>query len=210
LLSEIAMALVSVSLKSVPRSKIRYSNALRCIGQNLESMELKAVEIKTHGENYVVQLWYKGISLSMDLEQHYTLDDIKQLEIKGREKGKAFGASPNLLSLSHVLRLAGNYVDRIGGRLIRVSWQDQSDKIQSVTIQFEPSSGSRGGKQGESQVTTIEELCIHIYKQKKRINASADKAAQRPFVNLSDSSRGRTPAPVVPLRDSPSEITPDT
>ncbi len=180
------MALASVSLKPVPRFKIRYSNALRCIGQNLESMELKAVEIKTHGENYVVQLWYKGISISMDLEQHYNVDDIRQLEINGREKIGVFPAPPDLLSLSQVLRLAGNYVDRTRGRLIRVSWQDQSDKIQSVTIQFEPFNGSRRTEQGEAQVTTIEELCIHIYKQKKRINASSDKAAQRPFVNVSN------------------------
>jgi hypothetical protein len=181
------MALASVALKSVPRFKVRYSNTLRCIGQNLESMELKAVEIKTHGENYVVQLWNKGVSISMDIEQHYTADDIKQLEIKGREKVRAFPAPPNLLSLSQVLRLAGNYVDRARGRLIRVSWQDQSDKIQSVTIQFEPFNGSRV-VQGESQVTTIEELCIHIYKQKKRINASCDKSGHRPFVNVSNSN----------------------
>lgn len=205
------MALASVNLKSVPRVKIRYSNVLRCIGQNLESMELKAVEIKTHGENYVVQLWYKGISLSMDLEQHYTVDDIRQLEIKGREV-RTSTAQPDLLSLSQILRLAGNYVDRIRGRLIRVSWQDQSDKIQSVTIQFEPVSGNRRTEQGESQVTTIEELCIHIYKQKKRINASSDKTAHRPFVNVSNSNRSRTAVSVVPLRDgdSPSEVTPDT
>lgn len=181
------MPLTSVALRSVPRVKIRYANILRCIGQNLESMELKAVEIKTHGEDYVVQLWNRGVSMSMDVEQHYTADDIKQLEIKGREKIRAFPPPPNLLSLSQILRLAGNYVDRIRGRLIRVSWQDQSDKIQSVTIQFEPVNGSRN-VHGESQVTTIEELCIHIYKQKKRINATCDKSGHRPYVNVSSSN----------------------
>lgn len=181
------MALSSVSLKQVPRVKLRYSNALRCIGQNLESMELKALEIKTHGENYVVQLWNKGISISMDLEQHYTVDALKQLEIKAREKVRAFPAPPDLLSLSQILRLAGNYVDRMRGRLIRVSWQDQSDKIQSVTIQYEPCNGNRM-EHGESPVTTIEELCIHVYKQKKRINTSSDKSAHRPFVNVSNSN----------------------
>lgn len=180
------MALSSVNLKQVPRVKFRYSNALRCIGQNLESMELKALEIKTHGEDYVVQLWNKGVSISMDLEQHYTADALKELEIKGREKVRRFPAPPDLLSLSQVLRLAGSYVDRIRGRLIRVSWQDQSDKIQSVTIQYEPFSGRT--EHGDSPVTTIEELCIHVYKQKKRINTSSDRAAHRPFVNVSNSN----------------------
>ena len=150
-------------------------------------MELKALEIKTHGEDYVVQLWNKGISLAMDLEQHYTVDALKKLEIKGRENVGRFPAPPNLLSLSQVLRLAGSYVDRIRGRLIRVSWQDQSDKIQSVTIQYEPLNGG-GTERGDSPVRTIEELCIHVYKQKKRINTSPDKAAHRPFVNVANSN----------------------
>jgi hypothetical protein len=173
-------------------------------------MELKALEIKTHGEDYVVQLWNKGVSLAMDLEQHYTVDTLKELEIKGREKVRRFPAPVDLLSLSQVLRLAGSYVDRMQGRLIRVSWQDQSDKIQSVTIQYEPFNSARA-ERGDSPVTTIEELCIHVYKQKKRINASSDKVAHRPFVNVSNSNRSQTAVPVVPLRDSdsPSELTPD-
>jgi hypothetical protein len=150
-------------------------------------MELKALEIKTHGEDYVVQLWNKGISIAMDLEQHYTVDTLKELEIKGREKVRRFPAPPDLLSLSQVLRLAGSYIDRIRGRLVRVSWQDQSDKIQSVTIQYEPFNNGRA-EHGDSPVRTIEELCIHVYKQKKRINTSSDKAAHRPFVNISNSN----------------------
>jgi hypothetical protein len=69
------------------------------------------------------------------------------------------------------------------GRLIRVSWQDQSDRIQSVTIQYEPFPVERS-EQGESQIATIEELCVHVYKQRKKI-VSTDKSGQRPLVNLS-------------------------
>ena len=181
------VALTSVNLKPVPRVRFRYSNALRCIGQSLESMELKALEIKTHGEEYVVQLWNKGVSIAMDTEKHYTVEALKELELKGRERVRRFPAPPDLLGLSQVLRLAGSYVDRIHGRLIRVSWQDQSDKIQSVTIQYEPFNGGRA-EHPDSPVRTIEELCIHVYKQKKRINASCDKNTHRPFVNVLNSN----------------------
>src|SRR5262249_11615121 len=58
------------SLKQGPQSRTFYSNALRCIGQSLESMELKAVEVKTHGDNYIIQAWNKGTSTSMDIERH--------------------------------------------------------------------------------------------------------------------------------------------
>ena len=59
-------------------------------------MELKAVEVKTHGENYIIQAWNKGTSTSMDLERHCGPEDLRKLEIDGREKRKAFSGPPNL------------------------------------------------------------------------------------------------------------------
>jgi hypothetical protein len=176
-----------VSLRPDQQSKTFYASALRCIGQSLESMELKAVDVKTHGDNYVIQAWNKGTSTSMDIERHCSLEDLKQLEMDGREKRKTLPGLPNLLSLSHVLRLAGNYVDRMRGRLIRVSWQDQSDKIQSVTIQYEPHQPERR-EHTELQTTVIEEICLHIYKQRKKIATAHDKDSSRSFVSVSQGS----------------------
>jgi hypothetical protein len=171
------------SVTEGPKSKLRYSHALRCIGQSLESKDLKALELKINGDSYLIQGWNKGTSMSLDLEKCYTADDLKTLEIEGKRKRKAQPGLPNLLSLSQVLRLAGNYVDRMQGRLLRVSWQDQSDKIQSITIQYEQAPIERPG-QNDSQFATIEELCLHVYKQRKKISAGTDKYANRPLVSV--------------------------
>jgi hypothetical protein len=104
------------------------------------------------------------------------------LDAAAREKRKPYSGPPNMLSLSQVLRLSGNYVDRMGGRLMRVSWQNQSDKIQSVTVQWEPVQPGR--EPSESHVTTVEELCIHVYKQRKKINLASEKQLHRPFVSV--------------------------
>ncbi len=101
---------------------------------------------------------------------------------KAEHNEKPFAGPPDLLSLSQILRLAGNYVDRMGGRLLRVSWQDQSEKIQSITVQWEPSQPGR--KPGEGPLTTIEELCIHVYKQRKKINLLSERQGNRPFVSV--------------------------
>jgi hypothetical protein len=162
---------------------VRYAHVLRCIGQSLEALDLRSLELRTHGGNYVVQGWNRGIPVSKEVDKQYTLDDIKKLEVEGRAQRKPAPGPPNLLSLSQVLRLAGNYVDRMHGRLIRISWQDQSERIQSVTIQFESSSNERA-EQGDSQITTIEELCVHVYKQRKRLLSTSDKASARPLVNV--------------------------
>ena len=157
---------------------------MRCIGQSLEPVGLKALEVKSHGENYIVQAWKKGTSSSLDHEKHYTPDDIKTLEQEGRARRKPFPVPFTPLSLSQVLRMAGNYVDLLRGRLVRVSWQDQSDRIQSITIQYEPLSVERG-EGPDSHLTTIEELCIHIYKQRKKITLAPDKISQRSSANAS-------------------------
>jgi hypothetical protein len=155
------------------QTNLRYANALRCIGQSIEPMELKAVELKLQGETYAVQGWTKGNTAS-NFDKLYTPEDIKCLDVEGRKKRAAQSELPNLLSLSQVLRLAGNYVDRLHGRLLRVSWQDQSDKIQSVTIQYDACGAHERSE--DSQIATVEELCIHIYKQRKRIASGSDKS----------------------------------
>ena len=172
----------AASVTEVLPKKMRYSTILRSLGQCFEEMQLKAVEIKTHGDDFIVQAWNRGTSMAMDFEKHYSLEDLRRLDAEGRAKRRAYTGPPDLLSLSQVLRLAGNYVDRTRGRLLRASWQDQSDKIQSVTVQWEPIQPER--ETAESQPTLVEELCIHIYKQRKKINLASERQAHRPFVSV--------------------------
>jgi len=167
-------------------------------------MELKAVEVKLHGDNYVVQGWSKGPLTSLGFDKHYSPEEVRQLEIEARKKRRDNSPPPDLLSLSQVLRLAGNYVDRIRGRLIRVSWQDQSDKIQSVTIQYEPYGHERTD---DYQATTMEELCIHVYKQRKRFAASADRGAQRPLLHIGLGNQ--TPLESADKAETEADLTPD-
>lgn len=162
--------------------KMRYSSMLRCLGQCFEEMQLKALEIRAHGETLIVQAWNRGTSMAMDFEKHYSPQDLRSLDAEGRAKRRPYMGPPDLLSLSQILRLAGNYVDRTGGRFLRVSWQDQSDKIQSVTVQWGPIQLDRAA--AELQPNLIEELCIHIYKQRKKINLAAERQGYRPFVSV--------------------------
>ena len=43
------------------------------------------------------------------------------------------------------------------GRLLRVSWQDQSDKIQSITVQWQTQSPAEPGAE---PLAVVEELCM--------------------------------------------------
>jgi hypothetical protein len=162
-----------------PLPSATFSHALRCIGQNLEGMDLKSLEVKIQGNKFIVQGWSKNTPSTMDLMRQYSPDDLLKLDEEGRAKRKIGSMPSNLLSLPQVLRFCGSYVDRLRGRLTRLSWQDQTDKIQSITIQFVPYEEARNAKP-DGQVTMIEELCIHVYKQKKKMTVGADKLWHRP------------------------------
>jgi hypothetical protein len=71
------------------------------------------------------------------------------------------------------------------GRLLRVSWQDQSDKIQSITVQWQ---AQPSGEAGAESLAIVEELCMHIYKQRKKMPLVSERQAHRPFVSVARGS----------------------
>jgi hypothetical protein len=42
----------------------------------------------------------------------------------------------------------------------------------------------RDGEANTSSLTAIEELCMHIYKRRKKINLVSERQAHRPFVSV--------------------------
>jgi len=156
------MQLLSFSHK--PDAALLYSHILRCIGQSLQPFELKAFDIKCQDDVYLVQGWNKGTPRCVDVKERYTLEDLRQMEIVEGKKRRPGSSRANPLDLSQLLRTAGNYVDFLGARLLRVEWQHQSDKVQCLTIQYEASDA-------DDSPGAIDELCVHIYKERKKMRA---------------------------------------
>jgi len=146
--------------------ELSYTHTLRCIGQKLEQLDLKAFEIKYQDDIYFVQAWHKGPSAGGDVKHRYSAEELKELEFEMRKRRQPVAGRANPLKLSQVLRTAGYYVDHMGGKLIRVEWQRQSGKVQSITIQYEESEADR--KHSGAAPGSIEEITIHIYKETKK------------------------------------------
>jgi len=163
------MQVLSVAHK--PAAEFFYSHILRCIGQTLEQLELKAFEIKCQDDIYFVQGWQKAAAASVDLKRRYTLDDLNLLELELREQRRPGSSRANPFRLSQFLRTAGHYVDYLGARLLRVEWQRQSDKVQCITLQYEAAEANREAT--DSAPGAIEEICIHIYKERKKMRPLA-------------------------------------
>jgi hypothetical protein len=149
-----------------PAAELFYSHILRCIGQNLLQFELKAFDIKCENDIYLVQGWQKGnprtAGVSAGVKERYTLDDLRQIDIEEARKRRAGTSRSNPLDIAQLLRTAGNYVDFLGARLLRVEWQYQSDKVQSITIQYQAADA-------DDTPGAIDEVCVHIYKERKKM-----------------------------------------
>ena len=146
-------------------------------------MDLKAVEVKTHGDDYIVQGWNKGTSMAMDFEKHYSLEDLRTLDAEAREK-----RGP--------IRRTAEPAEFIAGSTLRattsIGWAAGlcgfPGRINQTRFSRLPCSGSRSNRDEARRTsrrsTTIEELCIHIYKQRKKINLASERQAHRPFVSV--------------------------
>lgn len=152
-----------LNLAEKPGAELSYSHILRVIGQNLADLDLKAFELQAEEEFFLFHGWNKGTSLGFAVERRYTMKDLERLEENARRE-RRMGGMPrgNLLSLAHILRTAGNYVDLLGAKLIRVEWQYQSEKVQCLTVQYRSPDETDGA---------IDEVFVHIYKEKKKMRA---------------------------------------
>ena len=151
------MAVLNLAEKTQP--EFSYSHILRVIGQSVAALELKAFELQAHDDFYLLHGWSKGTALAVSVDRRYTIADLVQLDADARQERRP-GSKRNLLSVAHILRTAGNYIDLLGGRLIRVEWQYQSEKVQGLTIQYRAPDETDGA---------IDEICVHIYKEKKKM-----------------------------------------
>jgi hypothetical protein len=149
------MAVLNLAEKRHP--ELSYSHILRVIGQSLADLNLKAFELHAQDNIFLVHGWNKGTSNAVSVDRRYTREDLEHLDSEMRRERRPGGS---LLSLAHVLRTAGNYIDLLGGILLRVEWQFQSEKVQCITIQYRSPDEHDGA---------IEEVCVHIYKEKKKV-----------------------------------------
>jgi hypothetical protein len=157
----------ALHLAPTPTPDLNYSHVLRCIGQNLEHLNLKAFELKCQDDVYLFQGWHRGTSISVGVKERYTLDDLSKLDFEMGKQRRAESKRADPLSLSQLLRTAGNYVDFLGGRLLRVEWQVQSDKVQCLTIQYEARESERN--EDDFPIGAIDEICVHVYKERKKV-----------------------------------------
>lgn len=166
-----------------------YGQALRAIGQALESWHLEDFDLEGQGDDFIVRGVKRdaprGLNLSKAFRRlfarkspgpanyvvlHYTPDEIDRLEQEGQARRTGSSETPDLSSLSQILRSLGTYVDGKGGRLLEIHKKQISPVLQSVTLKYQTYQGEI--KEEERETSAVYDLSVHMYMQRKRAGIS--------------------------------------
>lgn len=122
---------------------------LRAIGQDLERLEIDTFRLVCGDYSFIIQELAKGAEKqpgeghehrgvrSSLREFHYTFEDIKRLDERGRGNRRDAEGLPEPDSLTNMLRAAATYVDLKDGRLLEITKSD--DK--GLTVRYETAGG---------------------------------------------------------------------
>ena len=157
-----------------------YAQALRVIGQALETLRINAFTLQKDDDNYVVRNWetsflksvadevwktgdFEQLSLPQEKSENiliYTNWDAERLEIEGRSK-RGSTESPDTHTVSSGLRLVGDYLDKKSAVTFDISW---STKL--VKVKFLAASG--GPKETSFTMQNLKDLAVVMYLRRSK------------------------------------------
>ena len=155
-----------------------YANALRCIGQELESREIEVFELKTHANEYRLQAGDPDPPSLRLIEIKLSAQQIELLDRRGQSRRGKANEEMRFDTIPNMLRAVGEYVDK-HGYLRRV---DNSCPPIADQVAFEVEYQTRAGdiRLETLPMNVIREASISMYKRRaQRPNISSILARKR-------------------------------
>jgi hypothetical protein len=153
-----------------------YANALRAIGQDLEMRDIKTLDLTIMGTQYVVKCGYQTPPSPMPVTLYYSPEDVERLDQEAREKRRDTASPGDFLTLSHILRAIGGYVEKKNARLLRVSNNDSAGNDSLFRVEYETAEGDH--VVDDRSGSAIYEICVHMYKQRGKLPDHYSKYAR--------------------------------
>jgi hypothetical protein len=151
-------------------SGVNYSVALRCIGQDLERRGLKTFDIKREGSSFIAVYGCQEPAAVAKAETvHYTPADIEILDRCGEgQRGK--NADKNFMNAAQMLRAIGDYLDKYGSNLIRITNHDiqveaSLFRVEYITREGEHVIDDRPG-------SAIFDMCVLMYQKRGQMTGT--------------------------------------
>jgi hypothetical protein len=141
-----------------------YANALRCIGQELESRDIEVFEVKSYANEFRVQAGdphspYTGlINIKLSAEQIEVLERRSQASRGKSNERMKFDSMPN------ILRAVGEYIDKHGYlRRVDTSCPPIADQL-AIEVEYETRAGDI--RLETLPMSVIREASVSMYKKR--------------------------------------------
>jgi hypothetical protein len=141
-----------------------YANALRCIGQELESRDIEVFEVKSYANEFRVQAGdpnypYTGlINIKLSAEQIEVLERRSQASRGKSNEQMKFDSMPN------ILRAVGEYIDKHGYlRRVDTSCPPIADQL-AIEVEYETRAGAI--RLETLPMSVIREASVSMYKKR--------------------------------------------
>src|ERR671915_405278 len=128
-----------------------YALLLRPVGQLLEALRIESFSLSVENDDLVVRDKTPG-------RKQMTPADIDRLEREGQSRRRNPNLTPDIHSVSQMLRVVGALVDHKNGRLLQLTKDDQK-----LTFEYELLSGKKVTE--ELGVPALYDLWVRIYRK---------------------------------------------
>lgn len=145
----------------------KYAGSLRCIGQALQAKNVEVFEVKSIGNDYLVQYGDPNPPHTGIVELQFSSDSIKILDREGQARRRQTGVNFRFDSVAEILRVVGEHIDEKRAYLRRVTnccLPNNGD----VQVEYETRAGVI-----QSEILTmsfIRETGVRMYKRRTRLS----------------------------------------
>lgn len=143
---------------------LSYARAMRALGLSLEMRDLKTLDLQCDNREFRLKCGYQKPPCSTTVELRYSVEEIESLERENLINRDDPRKTADFLSLAETLSGLGGYVDKIKGRLIRISNNGSNLSMGSVQLEYET---SHGYLQTETlSLSSIYDICVRMYRER--------------------------------------------
>lgn len=148
---------------------IRYHHAreLRTIGQQLEQQNIDIFDLRYDDGDYVIECADPNPPFTGLIHLRYSAFDLQSLELTAAQTRSATFKFVEFSSLGEILRTIGRHVERLDGKLSRISVPDAPSEDSMFKIEYEARDGRY--RTEEMRAADIADLAMRMYKQRSKI-----------------------------------------
>lgn len=149
---------------------MKYAAALRAIGQDFERRDFKAFDIRCEGDAYAARCGYQAPPSELPVSVHYTLKDLQGLDEAAKERRGEAPPAKDFLDQVQIFRTIGGYMDKINGRLLRLTNNQNVAGEPGFRVEYINADGEH--VVDSRTALAVYDMCVAMYKQRGKLTGT--------------------------------------